>query len=269
MLSMSEPDQNELHSRLDLAHEVILETCELINRFFASRTDLTVDRKGDDSPVTAADREAEQYLRMRIGDAFPNDGILGEEFGEAESDSAWRWILDPIDGTKSFIHGVPLFGTLVGVQHEKQSVIGLIAIPALGELVFAGKGCGAWWQRGTDAPERARVDASTPLNKGLLCSSDVEGFAQTENWELLNRLQQASGLMRTWGDAYGYALVATGRASAMIDPRLNAWDVAPMPIIMSEAGGRFCDWQGTPSIESGSGLAANPQIAEQLVALLK
>ena len=265
---MPEPDQNELHARLDLAHEAIQETCELINRFFGGREELAVDRKGDDSPVTAADREAEQYLRMRIGDAFTTDGILGEEFGESTTDSPWRWILDPIDGTKSFIHGVPLFGTLVGVQYQAQSVIGLIAIPALGELVFAAQGCGAWWQRGQAQPVRVQVDAETPLEQGLLCTSDFEGFAQTENWDTLHRLQHATGLTRTGGDAYGYVLGATGRAAAMVDPRLNAWDVAPMPVIMSEAGGTFCDWQGQPSIESGNGLAANPAVAKQLLDLL-
>ncbi|MDA7978606.1 MAG: inositol monophosphatase [Pirellulales bacterium] len=265
---MADPDQNELHARLDLAHEVILETCELINRFFAGRDELAVDRKTDDSPVTAADKEAEQYLRMRIGDAFPKDGILGEEFGETKTSSPWRWVLDPIDGTKSFVHGVPLFGTLIGVQFNAQSVIGLIAIPALGELVFAGQGCGAWWQHGKDSPVRAKVDAGTSLAEGLLCTSDFEGFALTDNWDTLHRLQQAAGLVRTWGDAYGYVLVATGRATAMIDPRLNAWDIAPMPVIMNEAGGTFSDWEGTSSINSGHGLAAHPQVARELLSLI-
>lgn len=265
---MPQPDESELAARLDLAHQSILEACELINQFFATRQDLDVDRKGDDSPVTAADREAEQYLRMRIRGTFPKDGILGEEFGDDESAADWRWILDPIDGTKSFIHGVPLFGTLVGVQYLRKSVIGLIAIPALGELVFAAQGSGAWWQRPGQNPVRTAIDQETPLAKGLLCTSDFEGFAKTGHWETLHQLQESAGLVRTWGDAYGYFLVATGQAAAMVDPRLNAWDVAPMPIIMLEAGGIFCDWQGNASIESGNGLAANPTVAKQLIALL-
>ncbi len=265
---MAEPDQNELHARLDVAHEIILEAGELINRYFATREDIQIERKGDNTPVTEADKEAEQYLRMRISGVFPHDGILGEEFGEGESDSPWRWIIDPIDGTKSFIHGVPLFGTLIGVQYQNESVIGLIAIPALGELVFAGQGCGAWCQRGQNPPTKIQVDQNTPFEQGLLCTSDFEGFAATDNWDTLLRLQQSAGLVRTWGDAYGYFLVATGQATAMIDPRLNAWDVAPMPVILSEAGGVFSDWQGTSSIESGNGLAANPQIAQQLVELI-
>ena len=212
---------------------------------FFRQPELLVERKGDQSPVTLADRDAETHLREHILADFPRDGVLGEEFGEQAGDSGFRWILDPIDGTKSFISGVPLYGTLVAVEHEGQNVVGVIYIPALKEGVYAESGQGAWLVEGGGEPRRATVATSQQLGDGLLVTSELEGWARRGVLDKLVQLQQAAWFARTWGDCYGYVLVATGRALAMIDPCMNLWDAAAVQPIIREAGGTFTDWQGT------------------------
>jgi fructose-1,6-bisphosphatase/inositol monophosphatase family enzyme len=183
---------------------------------------LVVDVKSDASPVTQADRAAEAILRRELLGAFPADAFLGEETGATAGTSGYEWIVDPIDGTKSFIRGVPLYATLVGCRHGGRGVLGVIAIPALDEMVHAARGGGAW---------------HTKAARG--------------------RVESACGVVRTWGDGYGYLLVATGRAEIMVDPLLNAWDAAAVDVVVTEAGGRFSDWQGRDSIDSGDGVATN------------
>ena len=154
----------QLSERLELARSAAREAGKLTLEFF-QRADLAVERKADQSPVTAADREAEQLMRERIAAAFPDDAILGEEFPDRRGTSGYRWILDPIDGTKSFIHGVPLYGTLIGLEHGLQSVLGVIQIPALDECVYAAAGQGAWHVRGGAAPAPARVSQTPAIGR--------------------------------------------------------------------------------------------------------
>ncbi|MFO0867484.1 MAG: histidinol-phosphatase [Pirellulales bacterium] len=220
------------------------------------QTDLRVERKADDSPVTIADRGAERLLRERIASWFPDDAIIGEELGEAAGTSGFRWILDPIDGTKSFISGVPLYSTLVGLEYQERSELGVIYIPALDEGVYAARGGGAFYFRGTSAPQPTRV-SQRPLSQGLFVTSQVDSFARRGAQQAFERLQAAAYITRTWGDGYGYLLVATGRAEVMVDPIMNVWDAAALLPVLEEAGGTYTDWQGRATIRAGEGLATN------------
>jgi histidinol phosphatase-like enzyme (inositol monophosphatase family) len=254
--------------RLELAIEAAREAGRITLEYFR-RDDLKVERKGDDSPVTIADRQAEQYLRRRISEAFPEDGILGEEFGEQQGASGYRWIVDPIDGTKSFIHGVPLYSTLIGVERDGEPVLGVIVIPALDEAVYAAVGQGAWYLRGQEPPCPARVASTARLSEGLFLTSEVANFYAIERPQVFEQLQAATRLTRTWGDGYGYMMVATGRADVMVDPIMCAWDAAPMLTILEEAGGVFTDWQGRRTIHSGQGIATNSALLSEVLAITR
>ena len=255
-------------ARLELAIAAAREAGRMTLEFFR-REDLLVERKQDDSPVTVADRQAEQHLRQRIAAAFPDDAILGEELADRPGTSGFRWILDPIDGTKSFIHGVPLYSTLVGVEHEGRSVAGVIVIPAMDEGVYAATGQGAWYFSGAQPPRPARVSSCRALREGLFLTSEVANFDTIGRRDVYFRLQAAARLSRTWGDGYGFLMVATGRADLMVDPIMNPWDAAPMVPILEEAGGRFTDWEGQPTIYSGQGIASNPHLLEEALAITR
>ena len=257
-----------LKRRLEFAVAIARKAGELTLEYFRQEG-LAVDRKSDDSPVTVADRKAEELLRAKIAETYPEDAILGEEFGEVDGTSGYRWILDPIDGTKSFIHGVPLYGTLVAVEHGGEGVVGVIMIPASEECVYAAKGQGAWYTRGTAAPVEARVSSCRRLAEGLFLTSEVICFDEVGRQEAYARLQSAARLTRTWGDCYGFMLVATGRAEVMIDPYLNLWDAAALQPIIEEAGGSFTDWKGRPTIQSGEAVATNGAIRDEVLAITR
>lgn len=258
---------SELQSRLELAVAAARTAGDLTLRYF-QREDLGVEIKADDSPVTVADREAEQLLRKQIAAAFPHDGILGEEFGEQPGTSGYRWILDPIDGTKSFIHGVPLYGTLIGVERDGRSVVGVIHIPALGETAYAALGGGAWYVRGTNAPKRAQV-SKKKLSDGLFLTSEVKNFHNIGRPDAYEKLQKAARITRSWGDAYGYLLLAVGRAEVMVDPMMHVWDCAALQPVIEEAGGTFSDWQGVPTIHSPNAVATNGINRDEALAITK
>src|SRR5262245_7187108 len=213
----------EIARRLELAIAAGKEAGRLTLRYF-QQDNYQVERKSDATPVTIADRSAEQLLRERIAAAFATDGILGEEFGRTDGTSGYTWILDPIDGTKSFISGVPLYGTMVAVDQGGRAVVGFVYIPALDEGVYASAGQGAWLIRGEQPPRAVRVSKKPRLADGLLVTSQVDTFGQRGAAGAFEALQKAAYVTRTWGDCYGYLLVATGRAEVMIDPILNVWD---------------------------------------------
>jgi histidinol-phosphatase len=254
--------------RLALAVDAARRAGQVTLQYFR-RDDLAVERKRDDSPVTIADRQAEELLRTLIAAAFPDDAILGEELPDRPGTSGYRWILDPIDGTKSFIHGVPLYGTLIGVEHEERSVLGVIRIPALDECVYAATGQGAWYMRGDRPPSPAKVSTHQPLSKGLFVTSEVASFDRTGRRGAYDRLQASARLSRSWGDCYGYMMVATGRADVMVDPVVAVWDLAALLPIIEEAGGRFTDWQGRCTIHSGEAIATNGLIHDEVLTLLR
>lgn len=257
----------ELTGRLELAVSAAREAGQSTLDHFRSDS-LTVEIKSDRSPVTVADRGAEELLRSRIVAAFPEDAILGEEFGEQAGTSGYRWILDPIDGTKSFVAGVPLYGTLVAVEHGGRSVIGVIYVPALDEGVYAAVGRGAWQIRGADAPRAARVSPCAELGEAVLLTSEMR-YPTPARQQVLGRLLESTRINRTWGDCYGYLLVATGRADVMIDPIMALWDIAALQPIIEEAGGRFTDWQGNPTIYSAEGVATNGRLHDAVLELTR
>jgi len=268
MGGMSTAFDAEIKSRLQLALSAGQEAGKLTLRYF-QQDNYSVERKSDASPVTVADRSAEQLLRERIGVAFPRDGILGEEFGRAEGTSGFTWILDPIDGTKSFISGVPLYGTMVAVEHEGRAALGFVFMPALDEGIYASAGQGTWHFRGPEPPRRSHVSQKPRLADGLLLTSQVDTFAQRGAAAAFDALQKAAYVTRTWGDCYGYLLVAAGRAEVMIDPILNVWDAAAVQPIIEEAGGTFTDWQGRPTIHAGEAIATNRLVLEETLTITR
>ncbi len=238
-------------------------------RYF--RGEFDVETKADDSPVTRADREAETLIRDAIAARFPEDGILGEEHGLVAGDGRRTWVVDPIDGTKSFIAGVPLYAVLIalvegGFRGEEipisRVLTGVIHIPPLDETVSAARGCGAHWQTAGQA-RAARVSGCPALEGARITTSDFSGLRRREP-DLARRVDADAGLSRTWGDAYGYLLVATGRMDAMIDPVISPWDIAPLPVIVEEAGGRYTTLAGS-AVLGTSAIATNGVIHDALL----
>lgn len=219
-----------------------------------------VERKADDSPVTVADRDAETIMRKEIQNRFPEHGIVGEEHDDHNAESPVQWILDPIDGTKSFIHGVPLYTTLIGVVVEKEPVIGIIYAPALGELCDAAKGKGARLNG-----ETCSVRPCNNLSEASFMSTDVYTSSNCGYGKAFNTLLEKTRIHRTWGDAYGHMLVATGRVDLMFDPVLSIWDAAPLLTVLSEAGGIFCDTDGNETIESGNGFSCSRELLPEVL----
>lgn len=229
------------------------------------QTGLRTEFKADDTPVTVADRAAETLIRDRIMARFPDHAIVGEEYGVVESAGAtYRWFVDPIDGTKSFMRGVPLYGVLLALEIEGQVEVGVACFPALNEVVSAATGLGCWWNG-----RRARVSAETDLSRSVVAHIDTASFGRYGDkgaaWE---RLQHASYYNAGWCDAYGYALVATGRVEVALDPIVNVWDCAPFPLILREAGGYCGDWHGNETIYAAEALATTHALLPQVLAVL-
>ena len=219
---------------------------------------VAVDRKADNTPVTIADREAEQRLRSLITQYWPDHGIVGEEFGRSTATSQYTWLIDPIDGTKSFVSGVPLYANLLALLDGHSALLGVMHFPALNETVYAMRGEGCYWNG-----RRAHVSSVEQLSDAVLLVSGLGEFGdKAAAWQ---KLCQATYIQRTWGDAYGYALVATGRAEVMVDPVMALWDCAPLQVILEEAGGTFTDWQGHATIHAGEGLATNGRLLAQVL----
>lgn len=253
-----------LTDRLQLAIEIARQAGRLTLQYF-QQDNYQVERKADNSPVTIADKQAEQLLREKIAAAFPSDAIEGEEYGKQEGNSDYCWVLDPIDGTKSFICGVPLYGTLVGVMHGQQGVIGVIFMPGLDEMVYAAQGQGAWYSSANATPRPTHVSSKQSLSESVLVTTQIDSFIKRDAIDAFHCLEKATHITRTWGDCYGYLLVATGRAEVMVDPVMNLWDATAIQPIMREAGGSFTDWQGNSSIHQGEGIGTNGHVLEEVL----
>ena len=239
---------------MQAAEEVARKSGDVALGFF--RQGVTVDTKGDGTPVTVADRTAEKTAREWIEARFPEDGILGEEFGETRPQARRRWILDPIDGTKSFVRGVPLWGTLVACCEGDTVLAGAACFPAVEEIVVAAPGEGCWWNG-----RRAAVSGVADLARATALVTDdrfPDNPIRAAQWAELGR---RVSIARTWGDCYGYLLVATGRAEIMVDDIVNPWDAAALQPIITEAGGAFTAWNGTPTAFGGSAIATNAALA--------
>lgn len=211
-----------------------------------------VETKGDGTPVTVADRQAEHAAREWLTRRFPEDGILGEEFGSTRPEARRRWILDPIDGTKTFIRGVPLWGTLVALAEGEEILAGAAYFPAVDELLVASPGQGCHWNG-----KRCHVSEISRLAEATVLSTDERFLVHPERRERWRSLAASAAVSRTWGDCYGYLLVATGRAEAMVDEVMSPWDAAALLPIIQEAGGRFSDWAGKVTAFGGGSVATN------------
>jgi histidinol-phosphatase len=226
------------------------------------QTGVTVERKVDRSVVTIADREAEQLLRRLISARYPDHAIVGEEFGDDRRAATHSWILDPIDGTNSFVRGVPFYGVLMALQIEGDPVVGVAYFPAIDEMIAAARALGCRWNG-----RRARVSAVTELAEACLCYTDGRSLKQRLDGEW-DRLLAETAIQRGWGDCYGHCLVATGRADVMVDPKMNPWDCAALVPILEEAGGRFTDWRGNVDIAGGDAVSSNGALHDALLARL-
>lgn len=214
-------------------------------------TNISIDYKEDDTPVTIADRKAEQLIRNRIENFYPGHAIIGEEFGEMENKSAeFRWFVDPIDGTKSFINGVPLYSVLIGLEIAGVVQAGVAYFPALDEMLAAATSLGCWWNG-----RRAQVSNVPSLDRATVVFSSASNFDKYNRSEEWKQVKRTTYFQTGWGDAYGYLLVATGRVEIMLDPIMNVWDCAPFPPILREAGGYFGDWQGKTTIYGKEAMA--------------
>jgi len=254
--------KSELNELLEFAVDLGRGAGEITLQYFRKKPETS--KKADGSYVTIADRQAESYLRKRIAERFPEDGILGEEEGESQGTSGRRWILDPIDGTFAFVHGVPLYGVLIAVEIEGRMSVGVVNIPALGEIVSAAKGLGCFLNG-----EPARVSNTAELKDALLLSTSFVACARSGFGRVAELLQEKAKVSRTWGDCYGYVLVATGRADVMLDPVMNLWDCAPLLPIMEEAGGTFTDWRGVPTADGGNAIATNGRLFEEVMTVIR
>jgi histidinol phosphatase-like enzyme (inositol monophosphatase family) len=246
---------------LEFAVEVASQVGRICVSYFQS--DVEIERKGDGSPVTIADREAEQLARSLIEARFPSDGIVGEELGVARPEAVRRWILDPIDGTASFIHGVPLYGVLIAIEENDDALAGVLHFPSLEETVCAARGEGCWWNGA-----RARTSAVSTVQEALILSTEAEEIDRRGYSEGWNRLREEVAMVRTWGDCYGHALVATGRAEVMLDPVLALWDAAALRPVIEEAGGVFTDWTGKQTHRGGHAISTNAPLAREVRVLL-
>jgi histidinol phosphatase-like enzyme (inositol monophosphatase family) len=222
-----------------------------------------VETKADGSPVTAADRAAESVGRDWVRRFFPDDGVLGEELGEERVGARRRWVIDPIDGTKSFVHGTPLWGSLVALCEGETVLAGAAYFPAVGELLAAAPGAGCWWNG-----SRCSVSSVTALDAATVLTTDDRFLHRPERRAGWSRVASAASIARTWGDCFGYLLVATGRAEVMCDPILSPWDAAALQPIIGEAGGVFTDWEGRDTAFGGSAVATNLALATRVRAML-
>ncbi len=255
------PSTDEL---LEFALDAVWQAGRLTLGYF--QTAVTVTKKKDNTPVTIADREAEALLRRLISTRYPSHGIMGEEQGirSTKPDARYQWVIDPIDGTKSFVAGVPIYATLLALLDGDKAILGIIHLPALNDTIYATQGGGCYWNG-----RRAHVSNTARLKDAVVLSSSINyGRFSLKKRAAWKRILNATYIQRTWGDAYGYALVATGRADIMLDPEMDFWDTAPLQVIMEEAGGTLTDWNGSATIHEPDAIGTNGALLDAVIKLI-
>ncbi|MFN8411901.1 MAG: inositol monophosphatase family protein [Anaerolineales bacterium] len=250
-----------LQPYLDFATSLAYHAGKITLRYF--NTGIRPDFKENNDPVTIADKEAEAFVRSEIERVYPDHDIVGEEYGESSNGRSFRWIIDPIDGTISFIRGVPLYGVLIGLEIDGVVRVGAAYYPPLDEMLTAADGHGCWWNG-----RRARVSTVSKLSEACVVSSDFQHLT-AKMPDVVDRFASQKALLRTWADAYGYLLVATGRAEVALDPRLDVYDCGPYPVIMKEAGGFFGSWSGEEGHTHGEGIACNAILKPEVIKLMR
>ena len=265
----STPCDPDITARLELAQDLADASGELIMSYFGN-TRCAADTKSDGSPVTDADRGAETLIRNAVAEHFGHDGLFGEEHGEQEGTSGYRWVIDPIDGTISFVHGVPAFGTLIGIERDGVPVAGVMNFPAMHERAWAELGGGAWHRIASEPPRRVHVSDTDSLDKAMVCTTSFDYFRDHPWEDSYLAIARASKRTRGWSDCHSELLLVTGRIEAVVEPVLNPWDISAIIAILNEAGGRFTDWNGDRESCSAvtPGIATNGHIHDELVGLL-
>jgi myo-inositol-1(or 4)-monophosphatase len=252
-----------LQEYLEFATQTAYEAGRLTLGYF--RTDLQPEMKGDDTPVTVADRKAEELIRARIETRYPGHRIVGEEFGaKGADDTAPRWWIDPIDGTKSFVRGVPLYGVLVGLEVDHRIVAGAAYFPALEEMIHAADGSGCFLNG-----RRCRVSGTASLARSIVSFTNAASFQAAGREAAWQRILASCYHSAGWSDAYGHALVAAGRLELMLDPIMNPYDCGPFPVILREAGGYFGDWSGKETIHGNEALSTSRALLPQVLELIR
>ena len=235
---------------------------EIALKYF--RTRLAVEAKADRSPVTEADRACERRIVEVLRERFPDYGFLGEEFGEEAGAAAKRWVIDPIDGTKSFIRGIPFFATLIGLEEDGEVTVGVVHAPATGELLVAARGEGAYDESG----KRLRVSEVRSLAEAMVSFGGMAIFRKLGHWRAFETLVDRTVRQRGFGDYLGSAMVIRGWSESMLELDVKPWDLAPLKILVEEAGGRFTDFSGRPTIYGGSAVVTNGRVHEEILEIL-
>ena len=225
---------------------------------------LAVEWKSDQSPVTVADREAERLLKTALLGTYPNDGFLGEESGEHKGSSGFRWIIDPIDGTRSFVRNIPIWATLVGLEYKDEPIVGVCVLPAMNQTFRALRGDGAYRD-----DRRIHVSDVTSLSDAMMFYSSISWFVKAGKRDEFLNLAVQTQRQRGFGDFYGHILVAQGSGEFMVEHGVHSWDVAALLPIVEEAGGRFTDWNSTRSIHTTDVIASNGRIHDEALRLLR
>jgi histidinol-phosphatase len=225
---------------------------------------LAVEWKSDQSPVTIADRETERLLRKSLLDAFPQDGFLGEESGEHDGNSGFRWIIDPIDGTRSFVRNIPIWATLVGLEYQNEPIAGVCVLPAMNQTFRALRGDGAYRD-----DRRIHVSDIVSMSDAMMFYSSISWFVKAGKRDQFLDLAERTQRQRGFGDFYGHILVAQGSGEFMVEHGVHSWDVAALLPIVEEAGGRFTDWNGVRSIHSTDVIASNGRLHDEALRLLR
>ena len=252
-----------MDARLDAAIAAARAAGEIARTFF--RTDLVVDTKADLSPVTEADRASERRIVEILRERFPDYGFYGEEFGEQAGRGRTRWIIDPIDGTKSFVRGIPFFATLIGLEEEGEITLGVVHSPMAGDLLYAAKGQGAY----DESDRRLKVSAIDRLARSMISFGGFKIFREQGRWPAFERLVDATARQRGYGDYLGSTSVIRGWSEGMLELDVKPWDLAPLKILVEEAGGRFTDFAGRATIYGGSAVVTNGRIHDQVLEILR
>ena len=247
---------------LDLAMELADRADELTVRHFRS-AELMVDTKPDMTPVTQADREVEEMVAERLAFARPTTPLLGEEFGQQGTNTRRRWIVDPIDGTKNYVRGIPVFATLLALEEDGEVVVGVVSAPALGRRWYAARGEGAF----ADG-ENIRVSTIDRLEEAQVCHAGLEGWEKDGRLDGLVALTRGAWRDRGFGDFWQHMLVAQGSAELALEPAVSLWDLAALKVVVEEAGGRFTDLSGAATPAGGSALSSNGLLHELALSLI-
>jgi histidinol-phosphatase len=258
------PPTEELQQRLAFAAANTMPCAKIALNWFGKDT-FKPDHKSDGTPVTIADQTIETELRNRIANDFPDDGILGEEFPDKDGSTHYQWVIDPIDGTISFVQGIPLFGTMLACLYNGVPVLGAIAMPCIDELVYAANGLGCFHKVCEDDPKPARVSHVDQLDGALVNTTALTYFDTPQLRDLYLKIDKAAKYTRGLPDCYGFVLLATGRVDAVIEPNVSLWDIASVPPIIHEAGGISTDLSGKDTVHTNSIIAATPGVHKALL----